>query len=336
MPRRKQKSFKAKLAHLFIPQRSNNHRSQILHPESLLILVAVVIGFFSLLQTVRFFPSLHNSVLGFSSSITAIQVIEQTNQERAKLGLKPLVINQQLSAAALAKAQDMLNDQYWAHTSPEGRQPWDFMKAANYSYRVAGENLARDFHGTTEMISAWMASPMHKANIVNEKYEQLGIAVVDGRLEGFDTVLVVQMFGSPAQKTVSLSDASGTSESQVTSVESAPMHNPVQAIGDGGDHTSAVTPEANIFNGSTQTKSVLASALVPIGQLRQSPLFTPLQLTKILFLGVILMIIFTLSYDSFVIGNRRTMRLVGSNLGHIILFTCVAFLMILFKGGMIK
>ena len=335
MPRRKQKSFTAKLAHLFIPQRSNNHRPKILHPESLLVLVAIIIGFFSLLQTVRFFPSLHNSVLGFSSSITAEQVIEQTNQERVSLGLKPLVINQQLSAAALAKAQDMLNDQYWAHTSPEGKQPWDFMKAANYSYRVAGENLARDFHATTEMMAAWMASPTHKANIVNDKYEQLGIAVIDGRLEGFDTVLVVQMFGSPVQKTASVGDTSGASGSQVTSVESAPMHNPVQAIGE-SDNVTAITPETTAFSGLTQTQSVLASALVPIGQLKQSALFTPLQLTKTFFLGIILIIILTLGYDSLVIGNRQTMRLVGSNLGHIILFTCVAFLMILFKGGLIK
>ena len=87
---------------------------------------------------------------------------------------------------------------------------------------------------------------------------------------------------------------------------------------------------------SNQPRSVLSSAMIPIGRLSASPLFTPLQLTKAFFLGVILMIILTLVYDSLIIGHRKTMRLVGHNLGHIILFTSIAFLLIFFKGGMIK
>ncbi len=313
------------------------------------------------MQTVRLFPSLQNSILGFSSSITVEQVVSQTNEERSKHGLKPLTLNSRLSAAALAKGQDMLDNQYWSHTSPEGKQPWDFMRAANYRYRVAGENLARDFHHTTDMISAWMASPTHKANIINDQYEQIGIAVIDGKLEGFDTTLVVQMFGAPTAQTAAVSDsAAETSEAEVKAVESQPqqqvepqdsepMHNPLQAV----EQEAPVIDEAADEEPSEQELSstdvttpqsaqrdsqpgVLASALIPIGHIKESPLFTPLQLTKIFFLGIILIIVLTLSYDSFVIGNKKTMRLVGQNLGHIILFTCVAFLMILFKGGMIK
>jgi hypothetical protein len=351
----------AKLKYWFTPQRSNNYRPKVLQPDSLLVIAFVAIGFFALIQTVRFFPSLKNSVLGFSSSITVEQVVAQTNEQRKQQGLKPLVLDSRLSAAALAKAQDMLDNQYWAHTSPAGKQPWDFMKAANYRYRVAGENLARDFHQTTDMVKAWMASPTHKANIVNDQYQEIGVAVVNGELEGFETTLVVQMFGAPVAQTASIDQSASSTQADITTAqaeetsvaqqtaESNSMHNPIQAIEDKQNETVEViaVQEKNANNQIESEKEraaapnsgvpgVLASALVPIGQISESPLFTPLQLTKIVFLAVILLIVLTLSYDSFVIGNKKTMRLVGENLGHIILFTCVAFLMMLFKGGMIK
>ncbi|MEA2056109.1 MAG: CAP domain-containing protein [Patescibacteria group bacterium] len=280
------------------------------------------------MQTVKFFPGLHNKVLGFSSSITAEKVIEQTNQQRINSGLKPLVTNQKLSAAALAKAQDMLDDQYWAHVSPDGRQPWDFIKEANYTYRVAGENLARDFQEAESMMQAWMSSPTHKANVLNNKYEQIGIAVVDGKLEGFETTLVVQMFGTPqvAQvKTASKEISASNEVDENTAIDQAQKedYKPVFAI------------DESVKN-QEKAKPVLAGAMVPIGNLSNSPIFTPLQLIKAFFLGVIMLIVLTLVYDSFVIGNRKTMRLVGQNFAHIFLFSCVAFLLIFFKGGMIK
>src|SRR5690606_14871851 len=80
---------------------------------------------------------------------------------------------------------------------------------------------------------------------------------------------------------------------------------------------------------------VLAGALIPLGELQVPPLFTPLQLSKALFLSLIMLIIATLLYDSLVIGNRQTMRLVGQNLAHILFFGMIAFLLILFKGGIV-
>lgn len=381
MPWLKNKKLLPQLQHWFTPQRSNNHRPKILHSDSLMILAFFAIGFFSLIQSVRLFPSLKNSILGFSSTITIDQVVVQTNEQRSAQGLKPLSLDSRLSAAALAKAQDMLDNQYWSHTSPDGKQPWDFMKAANYSYRVAGENLARDFRHTHDMIAAWMASPTHKANVINSQYEQIGVAVVNGKLEGFDTTLVVQMFGTPPTQTAAVSDTSAQSSSgsEVQAVQTdsqtepqtqPPTQEPPAEPTDTSEQTLEsdsvileiestdveATDAALIDQYSTQNDfqdqasefgaaarptetsltGVLASALVPIGSLGESPLFTPLQMTKIFFLGIILMIVLTLSYDSFVIGNKKTMRLVGQNLGHIILFICIAFLMILFKGGVIR
>lgn len=338
----------SRLAYWFIPQRANNHRPKLLHSESLIILTIVLAGFFGLVQTVRIFPSFRSSILGFATNISVHDVVVQTNQQRESQGLAPLTLNSQLSAAALAKAQDMLDNQYWAHTSPAGKQPWDFMKAANYQYRVAGENLARDFSHTSDMVTAWMASPTHRDNILHSQYQQIGVAVVDGRLEGFDTTLVVQMFGTPAGASPSISDQSAAVEASVPAIQlvetqqlaetqqpaqTNQIHNPVLAV----PKEDQIEPTSlDLAPLSSRPSSVLAAVVEPLTNLQDSPLFTPLQLTKAVFLAVIILVIFTLIYDSLAIGQRKTMRLVGENLGHILLFISVSFLLILFKGGVVK
>jgi hypothetical protein len=344
------------LANFFSPQRKNNYRPNLLHPDHLLVLGFMAVGFFALIQTVRFFPTLHNSVLGFQSSITIEEVVAHTNQKRQEQGLPPLTVNTQLSAAALAKAQDMLDNQYWAHTSPTGKKPWDFIKSANYHYKVAGENLARDFSHTNDMMSAWMDSPTHRANILNDRYEQIGVALVYGKLEGFDTALVVQMFGAPVSGTAQVGD--GTVSEDTSQTSSAPAHNPVLAIDQSDsaepEPAAALPPGDRQSTGQKQTETVIQTSsndqainladsqdnLVTKQAVQParsgSPIFTPLELTKVIFLAVVMMVILTLVYDSIVIGNKKNMRLVGENLGHIILFISVAFLMIIFKGGFLR
>ncbi len=183
--------------HLFHPRHSNNHRARLLHSEWLVVFS--VMACFSLLG-LRFFQSYSEKlgyVLGYASDITVDQTLVLTNQERAKSGLAPLSLNAKLSSAASAKASDMFQNQYWAHVSPSGKEPWSFITASGYSYRLAGENLARDFNHTTDMVIAWMNSPTHRANIMNGRYTEIGLAVVNGQLQGVDTTLVVQMFGAP-------------------------------------------------------------------------------------------------------------------------------------------
>jgi len=306
------------LAHLFHPRRSNNHRARVLHPEALAYLILIVIGFGGLIQSVSFLPLGWGDVLGFASSITPNQVIEQTNQERQKVGLPPLVYNERLAQAALSKGQDMFSEQYWAHTSPAGKQPWAFIKDSGYTYRAAGENLARDFSNTDDMVRAWMASPTHRANIVNAKYQEIGIAVIDGELQGFETTLVVQMFGTPMAGAPQVAQAE----------EPVAVVNEVVPV-----EETAPLPVATETQPNTPT--VLAQALVPQGSLTVPPFFSPLHLTKAFFLAVILLLIFTLIYDAFIISHRQTLRLVGKNLGHIIFLTIIGFLVILFKGGLV-
>lgn len=295
------------LAHLFHPRRSNNHRPRVLHARSYLYLCLIALSIIIGAETFSRLSHSYGGILGFSSSITPAQVIEETNRERELNGLKPLKLNQTLTAAALAKGQNMLSEQYWAHTSPSGKEPWYFMKEAHYDYQVAGENLARDFATTDEMMNAWMNSPTHRANIINPKYQEIGIAVIDGKLLGYDTTLVVQMFGTTKSTVAQVGQGSST-----VSVEAA---------------APAPLPRS--------TPEVLASALVNAGSWQVPPMFTPLQFSKAVFLAIILMLALTLVYDSFISGSRQSVRFVGKNLAHILFLTTVAFLLILFKGGVI-
>jgi hypothetical protein len=183
-----------KLSHFLIPHKKNNFRAHMLRPVALYTIVT----FLLLLQlSFSFIARSFPSVLGISHSIIADDIIALTNDERGKLGLPPLRANGQLMVAAQRKGEDMLARGYWAHVAPDGKQPWAFIREAGYSYERAGENLAKDFTDSTSAVRAWMNSPGHRANIVNIFYQEIGVAVVSGPMNGIDTVIVVQMFGQP-------------------------------------------------------------------------------------------------------------------------------------------
>lgn len=185
------------MAHLIHPRRSNNYRPKLLQVEGVLAICVLTIGFGITFWSAAQNPKFFGDILGYSSDINVSDVVGLTNQERAKSGLSQLTLNSKLSEAANNKARDMFAEQYWAHTSPSGTEPWDFISGAGYSYRVAGENLARDFATTAQMVAAWMASPTHRDNIMHPRYQEIGVAVVNGTLDGIETTLVVQMFGTP-------------------------------------------------------------------------------------------------------------------------------------------
>jgi hypothetical protein len=150
-------------------------------------------------------------VSAISSPLSTNGVIQSTNEERQRVGLVPLQSNALLERAAIAKANDMIKNQYWNHTSPAGIAPWKWMSDQGYSYNHAGENLAKGFEVSNGVVSAWMASPAHRANILNADYRDIGVGVVSGDLLGTRTTLVVAMYGAPAQSLVSASGVSSSS-----------------------------------------------------------------------------------------------------------------------------
>lgn len=107
------------------------------------------------------------------------QVVDLTNAERAKAGLKPLEIYTPLMKSAHAKSEDMANNHYFSHTSPTYGSPFDQMKAFGISYRSAGENIAQGQRTPQEVVQAWMNSAGHRANILNANYTHIGVGFVE-------------------------------------------------------------------------------------------------------------------------------------------------------------
>lgn len=125
-------------------------------------------------------------------------VIRLANTDRSENGLGSLRENDLLDQAAAVKAADMIQKNYFAHVSPDGKNPWDFIKAEGYKYAAAGENLAIDFTSAESAEKAFMASPTHRANILNKLYTEMGVAVISGVYENRPSIFVVQYFGKPA------------------------------------------------------------------------------------------------------------------------------------------
>ncbi|QFG01150.1 hypothetical protein PB01_08795 [Psychrobacillus glaciei] len=107
------------------------------------------------------------------------EVVDLTNKERAKEGLKALQIEVKLTQSAQAKSQDMKDRNYFDHTSPTYGSPFDQMKSLGITYSSAGENIAMGQRSAAEVVDAWMKSPGHRANIMNPSFTQIGVGLSD-------------------------------------------------------------------------------------------------------------------------------------------------------------
>ncbi len=184
-----------KIHHWFIPHKDTHQKAKLISWEGLLIYVLL----FILLQVGFSIVSYTKpGILGISSNIDQKKLINLTNIERAKKGLPVLVENEALDKAAQLKAENMFAENYWAHFAPSGKTPWDFILGAGYRFTFAGENLAKNFYSSDEVVTAWMNSPTHRDNLLNSNYKDIGIAVAEGVLNGQQTTLVVQEFGTTA------------------------------------------------------------------------------------------------------------------------------------------
>lgn len=143
--------------------------------------------------------STKNQVLGISTQLQTEKIITLINLERAKHSLRALTPNEQLNRAAEQKGEFMINHNYWAHISPDGIEPWQFIHQQEYFYLSAGENLARDFNREEDLVAAWMASPTHRDNLLNSDFSQMGIAIVEGIIDHQPVILIVNFYAQPHQ-----------------------------------------------------------------------------------------------------------------------------------------
>lgn len=141
-----------------------------------------------------------------ASEVNKDNVIKLINETRREKGLPDLVENEKLITAANEKAEDMINNDYFAHNSPSGVTPWYWIEKNNYEYFHAGENLAIHFKDAESQHSAWMKSELHKKNIMSGDYRETGVAVVSGKLNNQEATIVVQIFGSTQSTSVILTN----------------------------------------------------------------------------------------------------------------------------------
>ena len=178
----------------FIPHEGNDHQPHFLRLKITAGLLALILLFEALYlaNTLIILPK-----SDYFAAIFASVLIEQTNKKRLDGELGQLAENALLKEAARLKAEDMAAKGYFAHNSPDGKEPWYWFEKAGYIYRAAGENLAVNFTDSKDVTDAWMRSPTHRENILNNKYTEIGIATAQGAYKGREAIFVVQMFGSP-------------------------------------------------------------------------------------------------------------------------------------------
>ncbi len=294
--------LRKRIKELFLPLRENNYQANLLHPASLVILLLIFMG---AQLSLKFLTLAKPGILGYSSQITPEKIIALTNNERANQGLEPLTTNELLNQAAQQKAGDMFAFDYWAHQSPSGREPWSFLKDVGYNYRLAGENLARDFYQPEDVIRAWMASPTHKDNIINPKYKEIGVAVVDGTLDGLKTTLVVQFFGTP------------------TFLASQPEAQQPPAAAQGQEPASQAVdqPSSQVDFKTTETLAQTNDQIRPIAN--------PLQINKRLTGFIIGVLTMVLVLDGYIVLKNKIYRSTGRTTAHIsfLLFISVVILL---------
>ncbi len=287
--------------HFFIPRQSNNYRAKLLHHETLLLFI-----FFFILTTFLFniikinFPS----VLGIATDISSQKLLLLANQKRQENKLPPLSLNPELSLAARNKADDMFSKDYWAHNSPDGKTPWIFIEDAGYNYVYAGENLARGFNTDTDVTNAWMASPSHRANILSPNYTDVGFAVITGKLNGEETVLVVEEFGGRTLAAV-----------------------PLQPPSEKAISTSAtVTEKSSVGTLGKEVFSVSPS-------IKEQPFINSLSFTSRTDMLIIFLFIAVFLVDMIIIERRKITRFVGHNTDHIFYLIAVLFILIILSKG---
>ncbi|MCK4745146.1 hypothetical protein KAS41_03730, partial [Candidatus Parcubacteria bacterium] len=230
----------------FIPSEENGHRPKILRVKSLAIIAAVLVIIKMSVTGYLFFIYPNQAKM---SELIAKNILELINVDRKNNGAGQLISNPVLNKAALAKAQDMIEKDYFAHKSPDGSMPWDFVNRSEYAYLFVGENLAMNFTSAQTAHKALMLSETHKKNILNNKYSDVGLAVITGVINGRKTNVLVQIFGGASGAKLAMASAENEQKDESEPpVESEIIENPITK------ETDAVEQEIPAENPQVEVK----------------------------------------------------------------------------------
>ena len=284
---------KYQFLHHFLPHPETKKRARLLSHKALFGYILIVAFFAGLIHLI---PKFAPGVLGYASDIHIRDLLNETNQVRNEHGLQSVKVNPVLNAAAEAKARHMFENDYWAHNAPDGTTPWDFILDSGYDYKYAGENLAKNFNTSDGVVDAWYKSPSHKENLLNSNYSEIGFAVVDGVLNGYETTLVVQMFGKPRTAAPLAVNEPAVVEEQVE------VEVPVAA----GE--SSVTSEQEDL--VTQEISEPSGAYSPVVDITTASIFLTISVASFLFILLVLDVWYT--------KKKAIPKLTGNAYAHII------------------
>lgn len=275
-----------------VPHKHNDHRPHLIRIHGLAIVAMLIIGV-QVSANLIHPPSVR--VLAYATDITPVEIFNQTNQQRVAGGLPPLRLVAKLNQSAALKAQHMFDENYWAHVSPSGIDPWHWFAQAGYAYSYAGENLAKDFDTSAGTVQGWMNSPGHRANIMNVNYTDVGFAVQNGTLLGGQTTLVVAHYGSinganpaPAAAPVATPVPKKATPKPAATPSDAPAAAPAPTVAPTPETIPTPTPPASPTPTPKATPALLVGGTTPSAPApRQYSLFKPLSLIRTLNLGTI-------------------------------------------------
>lgn len=193
------------------PSQFNNFTPHLLSRKALIAYILCILS----LQI--FFGAIGLSKV--SSAFTINELVTLQNSERSRNSLNTLSLNPLLSSSAQKKAEIMVQTDCWSHYCPQGEEPWIYFREVGYRYEHAGENLAEGFNDAERMVNAWMNSPTHRDNILNQNFNEVGIGIAFGDFQGKkDNVVIVVHFGKSFSGVVAGNDisVSDTRESSLT------------------------------------------------------------------------------------------------------------------------
>ncbi|TSA44603.1 CAP domain-containing protein [bacterium] len=216
--------MKFNLKKYFIPHEGNNFKPHSLRTGSVIFILTLVL----IIEAGFLLQSLYVQKTGLFASILQNVLVSETNGSRQVEDIPSLKENGLLDTAAKMKAEDMASKSYFAHTSPDGIDPWYWISKAGYKYSYAGENLAINFSDSIDVIKAWLNSPAHRENMLSQHFTEIGIGIAKGTYENKETIFIVQMFGKPVQPPIVASNGGPTAvENIATSAISNSNNQPV-------------------------------------------------------------------------------------------------------------
>lgn len=209
-----------RLKNIFLPNKDNQYHPHAIRHVGILVFISIFLSF----QTIYNYQAADKfQVLGYATNVSTGDLLSYTNQNRAASGLASFSLNGSLSQAAQAKANHMIANNYWAHVAPDGTTPWYFIDASGYSYSRAGENLAYGYSTSSGVVTGWMNSPSHAANILDSGFSEIGFGIANGsNFQGGENTVVVAMYGQPTQVASTPQVAPQTIEATPAPVEQTP------------------------------------------------------------------------------------------------------------------